>query len=37
MKKIFIVLVVFVMGASITSCTSSKVGCKSTVGMMGYH
>lgn len=37
MKKIFaIALFAIVLGATFTSCTSSRGGCKATQGMVGY-
>ena len=38
MRKILIVLLlVFLMGATLTSCTTSKQGCFATSKMVGYH
>lgn len=38
MKRIFIILALMLaFSAAITSCTSSKVGCKANAGMVGYH
>jgi hypothetical protein len=38
MKKIFImVLLAIVVGATFTSCSPSKSGCKVSTGMIGYH
>jgi len=38
MKKLFaIVLLVIALGATVTSCTASRGGCKATAGMAGYR
>jgi hypothetical protein len=38
MKKLFaIVLLVIALGATLTSCTASRGGCKATSGMVGYR
>jgi len=38
MKKLFaIVLLVIALGATLTSCTASRGGCKATAGMAGYR
>ncbi len=38
MKKLLIItLLTIALGAAITSCTSSRVGCKETAKMVGYH
>ena len=38
MKKILaIALFAIVLGAALTSCTSSRNGCKATQGMIGYR
>lgn len=37
MKKVFaIVLFIIAVGATFTSCTSAREGCKATQGMVGY-
>jgi len=38
MKKIFVImLVAFALAIAISSCTSSKFGCKANSNMVGYH
>jgi hypothetical protein len=38
MKKLLIVIFLTIaLGATITSCTSSRVGCKANANMVGYH
>lgn len=38
MKKILaIALIIIALGATVTSCTSSRGGCKATNGMIGYR
>jgi len=38
MKKLLIItLLTLILGASVTSCTSSKAGCRVNANMVGYH